>query len=42
MKMKMTATKVSTSPIADAQFILSTDGYTEMKMEDLQKMRGGK
>ncbi len=42
MKMKMTATKVSTSPLADSQFILSTDGYTEMKMEDLQKMRGGK
>jgi hypothetical protein len=42
MKMKMTATKVSTSPLADSQFILSTEGYTEMKMEDLQKMRGGK
>jgi GLPGLI family protein len=41
MKMRMTATKVSLSPIADSQFKLSTDGYTEMKMEDLQKMRGG-
>ena len=41
MKMKMTATKVSLSPIPDSQFKLSTDGYTEMKMEDLQKMRGG-
>ena len=41
MKMKMTATKVSLSPIADTQFKLSTDGYTEMKMEDLQKMRSG-
>ena len=37
MKMKMTATKVSLSPIPDTQFKLSTDGYTEMKMEDLQK-----
>jgi GLPGLI family protein len=42
MKMKMTATKVSLSPIADSEFKLSTEGYTEMKMEDLQKMRGGK
>lgn len=42
MKMKMTATKVSTSPIAENQFILSTEGYTEMKKEDLDKMRGGK
>lgn len=42
MKMKMTATKVSTSPVADSQFKLSTEGYTEMKMEDMQKMRGGK
>ena len=41
MKMKMTATKVSLTPVADSQFVLSTDGYTEMKMEDLQKMRSG-
>jgi GLPGLI family protein len=42
MKMRMTATKVTTTPVADSQFTLSTDGYTEMKAEDLQKMRGGK
>ena len=41
MKMKMTATKVSLAAIPDSQFKLSTDGYTEMKMEDLQKMRQG-
>ena len=42
MKMKMTATKVSTSPIPDSEFKVSTDGYTEMKMDDMKKMRGGK
>jgi GLPGLI family protein len=42
MKMKMTATKVTTSPVADSQFKVSTEGYTEMKPEDMQKMRGGK
>ena len=41
MKMKMSATKVSLSPVADSQFVLSTDGYTEIKMEDLQKKMGG-
>jgi len=41
MKMKMTATKVSLSPVADSQFKVSTEGYTEVKPEDMQKMRGG-
>ncbi|HEX7412414.1 MAG TPA: hypothetical protein VF411_00105 [Bacteroidia bacterium] len=41
MKMKMTATKVSTAPVPDSQFKLSTEGYTEMKAEDLKKMQGG-
>ena len=40
-KMKMTATKVSTAPVADSEFVLSTEGYTEMKMDDLKKMQGG-
>lgn len=40
-KMKFSATKVSLSPVADSQFTLSTDGYTEMKKEDLQKMQNG-
>jgi GLPGLI family protein len=41
MKMKMTATKVSLSPVTDSQFVVSTDGYTEMKAEDLKKMGAG-
>ena len=45
-KMKITATKVSTSPVADSQFKISTEGYTEMKYEDYKKMQdaqgGGK
>lgn len=41
MKMKMTATKVSLAPVPDSQFKLSTEGYTEMKMEDMKKMQGG-
>jgi hypothetical protein len=42
IKMKMTATKVSTTAVPASQFILSTEGYTEMKAEDLKKMQGGK
>jgi GLPGLI family protein len=42
MKMKMTATKVTLSPIADSQFKISTEGYTEVNPADMQKMRGGK
>ncbi len=41
MKMRMTATKVSTTPVPDSEFVLSTEGYTEMKMDDLKKMQGG-
>ncbi len=41
-KMKFSATKVSLSPVADSEFILSTEGYTEMKSDDLKKMQGGK
>ncbi len=41
MKMQMSATNVSTSPIPDAKFAVSTDGYTEVKLEDLKKQRGG-
>ena len=41
MKMKMTATKVSTTPVAESQFKVSTDGYTEIKADDLKKMQGG-
>jgi GLPGLI family protein len=41
MKMQMIATNVSTAPIPDAKFAASTDGYTEVKLEDLKKQRGG-
>lgn len=41
MKMKMTATKVTTESVPDSKFVVNTDGYTEMKMDDLKKMRGG-
>jgi len=41
MKMQMTATNVSTSAIPDAKFVVSTEGYTEIKYEDLKKQRGG-
>ncbi|MEO8867407.1 MAG: DUF4412 domain-containing protein [Bacteroidia bacterium] len=40
-KMKFSASKVSLSPVADSEFTLSTDGYTEMKADDLKKMQGG-
>ncbi len=41
MKMQMTATAVSTAPVADSKFVVSTEGYTEIKAEDLKKQRGG-
>jgi GLPGLI family protein len=41
MKMKMTATAVSTAPIPDSKFELSTEGYTEMSPEDMKMMGGG-
>lgn len=41
MKIQFTATNVSTAPIADSKFEISTDGYTEIKYEDLKKQRGG-
>jgi len=40
-KMKFSATKVSISLVADSNFTLSTDGYTEIKADDLKKMQGG-
>lgn len=41
MKMKMLATAVSTSPIPDSKFELSTEGYTEMTPEEMKMMGGG-
>lgn len=42
MKVKMVAKEVSTDAVPDSKFVLSTDGYTEMKMEDAKKMQGTK
>lgn len=42
MKVKMVAKEVSTEAVPDSKFVLSTDGYTEMKMEDLKKQQGTK
>lgn len=41
MKVKMTATNVSLDKVSDSIFALSTDGYTEMKPDDLKRMQGG-
>jgi GLPGLI family protein len=43
-KMQMTATNVSTSPVADAKFTANTEGYTEKsyaEMKQMQKQGGG-
>jgi GLPGLI family protein len=41
MKMLMTATNVSATAVPDSKFSVSTEGYTEIKLEDLKKQRGG-
>lgn len=41
MKIKMTAKEISTESVPDSKFVVSTEGYTEMKMEDLKKMQQG-
>ncbi|MBS1647974.1 MAG: hypothetical protein JST67_11595 [Bacteroidetes bacterium] len=40
-KMVFAATKVSTAPVADSEFKVSTEGYTEMSMDQLKQMQGG-
>jgi len=42
MKFKMIAKDVSTEPVADSKFELSTEGYKMMTMDELKAMRGGK
>lgn len=42
MKIKMTAREVSTDPIADSKFELSTEGYKVMTMDEVKAMQGGK
>ncbi len=41
MKIKISATEVSMTAVPDSKFVISTEGFTEMKPEDLKKMRGG-
>lgn len=41
MNIKMMAKEVSFDKVPDSKFVLSTEGYTEKKMEDLKK-EGGK
>lgn len=41
MKVKMVAKEVSLEAVPDSKFVLTTEGYTEMKMEDLKKQQGG-
>ena len=42
IKMTFAATKVTTNPVADTEFKLSTEGYTEMTMDQLKQMQGGR
>ncbi len=42
MKIKMVAKEVSTDPVADSKFVLSTDGYKMMTMDEIKAMQGGK
>ncbi len=41
MLVKVTTTEINFNPVSDDVFNLSTDGYTEMKSEDMKKMGGG-
>ncbi len=40
-KMQMSATNVSTSPMADSKFIANTEGYTEKSYSEMTKMSKG-
>lgn len=40
-KMKMSATNVSTSPMADSKFVANTEGYTEKSYSEMMKMQRG-
>lgn len=42
MKFKMVAKEVSIEPVADTKFVLSTEGYKMMTMDELKAMQGGK
>lgn len=40
-KMQMSATNVSTSPMADSKFIANTEGYTEKSYAEMKQMQKG-
>ena len=40
-KMKMSAKEISLAAVPDSKFSISTEGYTEMKADDLKKQQGG-
>lgn len=42
MKFKMVAKEVSTDPVSDSKFALSTEGYKILTAEELKAMQGGK
>ncbi len=42
MKIKMVAKEVSTDPVPDSKFVLSTEGYKIMTTDELKAMSGGK
>lgn len=42
MKIKMVAKEVSTDPVPDSKFVLSTEGYKLMTADELKAMSGGK
>ena len=42
MKIKMVAKEVSIDPVADSKFVLSTEGYKMMTMDEIKAMQGGK
>jgi len=42
MKIKMIAKEVSTEPVPDSKFVLSTEGYKMMTTDELKAMSGGK
>ncbi|MES2763697.1 MAG: hypothetical protein V4677_15890 [Bacteroidota bacterium] len=42
LKIKFVAKSVSTDPVPDSKFVLSTEGYKMMTMDEMKSMRGGK
>lgn len=42
MKINMVAKEVSVEPVADSKFVLSTEGYKLMTMDELKAMQGGR